>query len=48
MFAWFSNLFSGMAYTAAVSSAGFASHSGLHQAKEPARLQELAAEKRQK
>ena len=48
MLAWFSNLFSGMAYTAAISSSGFASRHGLYQMKEPARLRQLVAERRNK
>lgn len=48
MFAWFSNLFSGMAYTAAISSSECASYCGMYQMKEPARLRQLAAERRKK
>lgn len=42
MFEWLSSLLTGMAYDAAIYSAGLASNSGMHQIKEPEGLQDEA------
>ena len=44
MFNWLSKFFAGVAFDAAIYSAGVASIGGMHQMKEPEGLQELAEE----